>query len=1146
MDISAIRDEAPHARRQLMEGVERRCLLFGVEEGAARDARTIEGRVLSADERQQREELLRLQDEIGHDELVERAAYTWFDRLLAIRFMEANDRLPSHVRVLSARDGSFDPECLHEALDLPLPALDQAEVASLVAAGDDEALFRAIFLAQCEELAECMPSVFERVRSAMELLLPDGLLAEGGVVEGLVTSIPESDWTQGVEIVGWAYQFYVSERKDEYFASRRKAGRSDIAPATQLFTPEWIVRYLAENSLGRLWMANHPESKLAGSMEYYIAPDGDQASDFRHVGSPDEITVIDPACGSGHMLTYCFDLLASMYEESGYRRRDIPGLILRRNLTGVEIDPRAAALASFALTMKACELDPRFLTRGEHISPRITCLEAVDVTAEELAVLPTVSFSNDLIEDLKHLDEIGSLWEPTPDDVKTLAAAAVRAGAGGVLYAESAAEKLGKASEYATVLSEGYDCVIANPPYMGSGNMNPWLSKWVKTNYKEEKGDLCTCFIKRGMEYTATCGFTALITASSWMFISSFEKLRQYLIANDEIVSMVQLSTHGFPNVTVPTCAFILSAGQTGNKGAYIRLEDFDRPKWQQPRALEAIHNPECGWFYRADQQAFKSIPGWPIAYWVSEAAIRAFSTFAALRGTAAPRQGLSTGDNNRFLRFWWEVEVSNTGFGMKTRQEAKTTGLRWFPCNKGGGFRRWYGNNWYVIDWLNDGESLRKFHGSVIRNPDCYFHEGITWGTTGSALMTMRFSPKGFISEHKGSTCFSRDHGNLIWALGFSNSTTALTLLKVLAPTIDFGEGAVGSLPLCTRQGNEDSLVARATNSCIDTCKTDWDSFETSWDFTTHPLAQPGEPLIERQFVRWQTECRKRFDMLKANEEELNRIFARIYHMEDEVPIEVPDDKVSVRLADRGRDVRSLVSYAVGCMLGRYSLDVPGLVLADQGDGMEGYIAKVPSPTFMPDADGILPITDDEYFDDDVVAMFVRFLEAAYGRESLDANLRYVADSLGSSGSPKKVIRDYFVNQFYVDHCSTYSVPNGGKRPIYWMLSSGPKGGFRALFYIHRYTPDFLARVRTDYVHEQQERYRSRIAELERQRSGAAHGQMGAIDRELRGLRAKLEETNRFEERLHHLADQMMEIDLDDGVKKNYEKLRDVLADIR
>lgn len=1142
MDISAIRDEAPHARRQLMEGVERRCLLFGIEEGAARDARTVEGRVLSADERRQRKELLGLQDEVGHDELVERAAYIWFDRLLAIRFMEANDRLPSHVRVLSARDGSFDPECLHEALDLPLPALNQAEVASLVAAGDDEALFRAIFLAQCEELAECMPSVFERVRSAMELLLPDGLLAKGGVVDGLVTTVPEADWTQGVEIVGWAYQFYVSERKDEYFASKRKAGRSDIAPATQLFTPEWIVRYLAENSLGRLWMANHPESKLAGSMDYYMAPNGDPASGFHRVGSPDEITVIDPACGSGHMLTYCFDLLASMYEESGYRRRDIPGLILRRNLTGVEIDPRAAALASFALTMKACELDPRYLTRGEHISPRITCLEAVDVTAEELAVLPTVSFSNDLLEDLRHLDEIGSLWEPTSDDAKALAAAGVQVGGTEVLYAGSAAPKLQKASEYATVLSQGYDCVIANPPYMGSGNMNPWLSAWIKANYKDEKGDLCTCFIKRALDLARRGGYASEVTMQSWMFLSSYEKMRKWIIDSKSIVTMAHLGAHAFGAIggeVVQTTATVFTNENPYIAGAYVRLIDYSDESSKADALCEAASNPDCGWFYRADQQGFKSIPGWPIAYWASEVELDAFRQIT-LKDVGYGCNGFTTGNNDAFLRLWYEVplcEINNAGSASELRLGSING---WVPYNKGGSYRKWYGNREYIINWKNDGQAIKEYGHLVPRSMSYQMMESISWSKVSSGAIAVRGFPAGTMFDVAGLSYFPTLEEYRYQIEAFINSSTAGKFLQFLAPTLNFEVGSVTSLPVQQAMFSN-ATISSIGASCESLSKVDYDAFEISWDFTTHPLCLPSEPLIERQFARWSSECLERFRTLKSNEEELNRIFARIYHMEGEVPIEVPDDKVSVRLADRGRDVRSLLSYAVGCLLGRYSLDVPGLVLADQGDGTEEYLAKVPSPTFMPDTDGILPITDDEYFDDDVVAMFVRFLEAAYGRESLDANLRYVADSLGGSGTPKKVIRDYFVSQFYVDHCRTYQ-----KRPIYWMLSSGPKGGFRALFYIHRYTPDLLARVRTDYVHEQQERYRSRIAELERQRSDAARGQMGAIDRELRGLRAKLEETNGFEERLHHLADQMVEIDLDDGVKDNYEKLRDVLADIR
>lgn len=1145
MDISAIRDEAPRARRQLMEGVERRCLLFGIGEGAAPDVETVGSRVLSAEERRQRRELLELQSQIGHEALVERAAYTWFNRLLSIRFMEANDRLPSHVRVLSARDGSFDPECLHEALDLPLSSLDQSEVTGLVAAGDDEALFRAIFLAQCEELADCMPSVFDRVGSAMELLLPDGLLVEDGVVEGLVTSVPEADWTQGVEIVGWSYQFYVSERKDEYFKAKRKskhkATRSDIAPATQLFTPEWIVRYLAENSLGRLWMLNHPESMLASSMEYYIAPRGGRESDFRRVGSPEEITVIDPACGSGHMLTCCFDLLARMYEESGYRRRDIPGLILRRNLTGVEIDPRAASLASFALTMKACELDPRFLTRSEHVSPHVVCLEAVDFTPEEVGALPGTLELNASLDTLRHLDEVGSLWEPTSGDAEALDAVAERAERENGLFAGSVVAKIRKAQAYAQVLSQGYDCVIANPPYMGSGNTNAWLSKWIKANYTEEKNDLCTCFIKRGMDLTSQNGYAAEVTMQSWMFLDSYEKMRKWIINSKGIVTMAHLGAHAFDAIggeVVKTTATVFSNSHLQTKGAYLRLVDYPDEASKVSALCEAVENPDCGWFYRADAENFKVIPGWPIAYWAGSSVFRIFSNLPALGKSFTTFRGLQPGDVSQFVRAWYEVSFNE--ISSKATIQEKAISRKWQAMSSGGKNRKYYGNLERVVEWSNNGFLVKHCEKAIIPNENLYGSSIIGWSRISSGDLAVRYYPAGvFPGDATGCINCSTEQGK-ISLLGLLNSNAVAYLWKFLNQNMTNSTGIVAKIPI-PNHGVFPNICTELVKQNIEICRDDWDSFETSWDFATHPLAQPGEPLIEKQFARWSSECCERFGALKTNEEELNRIFARIYCIEGEVPIEVPDDKVSVRLADRGRDVRSLISYAVGCMLGRYSLDVPGLVLANQGDGIDEYLSKVPTPTFMPDADGILPITDDEYFDDDVVAMFVRFLGAAYGIDSQDANLKYVADSLGGNESPKKVIRDYFTGQFYADHCRTYQ-----KRPIYWMISSGPKGGFRALFYIHRYTPDLLARIRTDYVHEQQERYRSRISELERQRDGAARGQVGAMDRELRSLRAKLEETNGFEERLHHLADQMVEIDLDDGVKANYERLRDVLARIR
>lgn len=1156
MNDSAIKSYCIWARRELIAEVERRCAIYDITEKPLNltDADAVNGRVLSSNERHQRAKLLGAAREEGYERLVERAAYTWFNRIMAIRFMEVNDLLPSHTRMLSGNDGTSRPQALAEALMVDIEGLDRAEVARLVQGGDDEATFRCVFLAQCAELHGCMPDVFEAVGSAMELLLPDGLLREGGVVDRLVSDIPEDDWHEGVQIVGWMYQYYVSERKDDYFASKRKASAEDIPCATQLFTPDWIVRYLAENSLGRLWMLNNLASALASKMDYYLAPDSNPG-EFLHVGGPEEITVLDPACGSGHILVYAFDLLASMYEERGYARRDIPRLVLERNLTGIEIDPRAAAMASFALTMKACEYDRRFLRRG--VRPRVTVLQNVEFSEEQRRAIvdvcheherlgvPSLLGRTELVEALAHLDEVGSLFEPSAEDMDILRATAERLKGEKELFGRKAYEQVLRALAMMEPLVAKYDLVIANPPYMGKGNMNPWLSGWVAHNYPDEKSDLCTCFIERGMVLVTDSGNVAMITASSWMFISSFESMRKKIIDSATIISMIQQSTHGYPNVTVPTCMWVMSKGKQNVQGVYIRLENFDRPQWQQPRALEAIQNPDCGWLYRADAQNFKSIPSWPIAYWASEAMLENFKSTPLLSSIAKPRQGLVTGDNDRFLRLWWELNLPAIKFGVANRTAASISGQKWFPCHKGGKYRKWFGNNSFVVNWEHDGEEIRNYrkNGRVASRPqnmDFYFQEGLTWSALSSGDFAMRFSPKGYISEHKGTMCYGNDHTSNLAVLAVANSSYALDVLGILCPTLDFGEGAISRLPIRIDEFKGHEVVS----SNVALCKNDWDSFETSWDFFCHPLVRGH--LVSEAFDAWSAECQDRFDTLKSNEEELNRIFARIYHMEGEVPIEVPADKVSVRLANLGRDARSLVSYAVGCIMGRYSLDKPGLVLANQGDGLNEYLAQVPNPSLMPDDDGIIPLMDVEYFHDDAVGLFVDFLKAAYGPERLGENLRFVADALGGGDDPRQVVRDYFRNDFFKDHCRTYSVQSAGRRPIYWLFDSGKKGGFRALFYMHRYTPDLLARLRTEYVHPQQERYRNQIDDIDRSLDSADRREAAALRKRRKVLSDQLAETNAYEEKVHHLADQMIKIDLDDGVRHNYALFQDVLARIR
>ena len=809
------------------------------------NADTIDGRILTLAERTQRTELLRIAREDGYRELVERAAYTWFNRLLAIRFMEVNDRLPSHIRVLSAPDGSFKPQAIAEAMDLPLEALDPAQVAELVQAGNDEDLFRAIFLAQCDELASCMPAVFDKVGSAMELLLPDGLLREGGVVEQLVNAIPEQDWTEGVEIVGWMYQYYVSERKDEVFASfkkGKKAERDAIAPATQLFTPNWIVRYLTENSLGRLWMLNRPDSSLPEDMPYFVKPDEDHETEFKHVDSPEDITVVDPACGSGHILVYAFELLAKMYAEDGYTGRDAAKLILEKNLSGMEIDPRAGAMASFALTMKACELDSRFLRRG--VSPRITVLSRVEFDGEEQRYIENLRNRPELMDAAAHLDECGSLLTVSKDDLEAVARDLASLAGEGSIFGGSAAAKLERLLAELEPLSCRYDVVVANPPYMGSSSLGKWMGAWVKKHHPEAYRDLCTSFIDRGFGMSSDNGYSAMVTMQSWMFLGSFEKLRGKILRNHSISSMAHLGTRAFGAIggeVVSTTATVFANAKSEVKGAYFRLVDMGSEEEKQAGLLEALANPDCGWFYRTSAEDFNGIPGMPIVYWAMRGVLNAFKNGAPIGSIGQPRQGLATGENARFVRQWWEVSLARERFNCPSIEESVKSGAKWFPYNKGGEYRKWYGNNDCVVNWEKDGYEIRNYkddRGKLLSRPQntqCYFKPCITWSKISSGSIAFRYKPAGHVFDVAGTSIFA-GRRELEYLQGACNSSVILQIAGMLSPTLNFEVGQIAAYPILFVGGRESDVCTLAVEE-RSLSKLDWDAFESSWDFRRHPL---------------------------------------------------------------------------------------------------------------------------------------------------------------------------------------------------------------------------------------------------------------------------------------------------------------------
>ena len=841
MNDNAIKNFATWARRELLSEVSKKCSFWGISDGdcPAANADSIDGRVLTSLEKRQRADLLKKASETGLEQLVETAAYTWFNRLLAIRFMEVNDRLPSHVRVLSGDDGSFSPQVLREALDLPLDALDGARALELVQAGDDEALFKLIFLAQCDQLAECMPAVFDRIGSSMELLLPDGLLRKGGVVEQLVTSIPEDDWMEGVEIIGWMYQYYVSERKDEVFASfkkGKKAERDAIAPATQLFTPNWIVRYLTENSLGRLWVLNHPESSLPGVMPYFISPGEDAEKEFKRVSSPEEISVVDPACGSGHILVYAFDLLAAIYAEAGYSDREAARLIVEKNISGLEIDPRAAAMASFAVTMKACELDSRFLRRG--VNPRITVLSRVEFTSEEKALMPRCRENLQLLDAAAHLDECGSLFKPTSKDMADIERDLASLAGGGSLFADAARDKLGRLQAELQPLAERYDIVVANPPYMGSSSLGKWNGKWIKDNFPEAYRDLCTSFIDRGFSLSNDQGYSAMVTMQSWMFLGSYEKLRGKLLRNHTISSMAHLGTRAFGAIggeVVSTTATVFANKKHDVPGTYLRLVDMQSEEAKREGALEALANPECGWRYELKAELFSNIPGSPIVYWFKEAFYSSFLNGKSLASVAKPRVGLQTSNNDKFLRLWFESSVENTFFNCTSAQESFLSHKKWYPHNKGGAFARWFGNAEYVINYQANGADLSASPGASKIPDTLSFHRAITYSRISSGIISFRMQPEGMLFDsaavalHPSSELFE-------YLLALLNTSLVTKYAEALVPTLNAQPGDIAKIPVVIHDESIE-CVTQIVNENINAAAKDWNSFEGSWDFKRHPL---------------------------------------------------------------------------------------------------------------------------------------------------------------------------------------------------------------------------------------------------------------------------------------------------------------------
>ena len=1154
MDKNAIKKFAVWARTELIARVSLKGVEYGITEDNIEDANadSVGGKVLTADEKKQRQALIAEINDKGYKQVMEEVAYTWFNRFSALRFMEVNGYLPSHVRVFTDEENNFKPQIITEAIHLDLDGLDMEKVYELKDAEKTEKLYKYLLTVQCNALNKILPGMFQKIADYTELLLPDNLLREGSIIDKMIDMIPEDNFdirseNGQIEILGWLYQYYISEKHDEVvnISNKEPVKKEDIPAATQLFTTDWVVRYIIDNSVGKYWIERKPNSTLREQLEYFVSPKNGEISYIEDNITPQEMTIFDPCMGSGHFLVYAFDVLMKIYTEYGYSEREATAEIIEHNIFGVDIDVRAAQLAYFAIMMKARQYDRRFFSRG--VQPHVYAIvesghtdkdgkkhKNYDEYALEYFCNGDVKLKtamDTIIRELHDAKEYGSILTVTQQSWSALYDRFAEITEDINMSRDMALKELLPLVEVAQTLSTKYTVVATNPPYLNKYNSK--LKDYLTDNYKDYSGDLFSVFMFRNFQFCKKSGYSGFMTPFVWMYIKTYEKLRKHIIENKGISTLIQMEYSAFEEATVPICAFVLTNDKSKKVGQYFDLSKFvGGMNIQKEKVLDAIHHPECTYFHDFDQDNYKRIDGSPIAFMASEKLLRIFETAEPLKKIAEPKVGLQTAKNDVFLRLWFECNYNKIGLGYRKLSDTEEGIHKWLPYNKGGSFRRWYGNREYVIDWLFNGRAIRQNPGAVIRNPQFYLKPCITWSDITSAAFSGRYCEGGFLFDVKGSSGFPQMK-NLYYVLGFLNSKISQTCIKILNPTISTQVGDMARIPVYFDE-NKKSEIDASVKKCIDCSRNDWDSFETSWDFQHHPLLRKV-PTIAEAFDQWRAECDDRFNQLKANEEELNRIFIDIYGLQDELTPEVEDKDVTVRKADLGRDIRFFISYAVGCMFGRYSLDVDGLAYA----GGEWDASKYAS--FAADKDNIIPICDDEYFEDDIVGLFVKFVKTVYGADTLDENLKFIADALGGKVQPKDVIRNYFLNDFYKDHCKIYQ-----KRPIYWLFDSGKKNGFKALIYMHRYQPDTIARIRTDYVHEQQARYRTAIANLEQRIANASTGERVKLNRKLTTLQAQDTEIRTYEEKIHHLADQMISIDLDDGVKKNYAIFQDVLAKIK
>lgn len=1187
MNKTAIKNFAIWARNKLIADVSYDARLIGItEDGIAKplpqsfggtqffDIGTAEPYSISGEAVRQRDKLIEVIQQKEKDTdyktayqyVIEEVAYTWFNRLIAIRFMEVNDYLPSHIRVLSSESGKLEPDLVTTLFDaeLPFTAEEEAQIFQLKQDNKLDEVFRILFLKQCNALNEILPALFEKTKNYTELLLSLSVIDQDGVVYHLIHDIPEDDFNieRGgqVEIIGWLYQYYNTEPKAAAFAKNGKITKEEIPAVTQLFTPDWIVRYMVENSLGRLWVEGHPDCGLKENWKYYLEEAQQEPEVQAKLAeirkeyaalNPEDIKLIDPCMGSGHILVYAFDVLMQIYESAGYSQRDAAKSILEHNIYGLDIDDRAYQLAYFAVMMKARQYNRRILN-GENTCHVYAIQESNSINRAHLkyfgAGLDDIEKNaakmqlEGLLDTLTDAKEYGSILNVEGYNWELLRRFVAAEDTDGQISMDSVgvedtAEQLNRLVDIGETMARKYWVTITNPPYAAISNLSPKVNDFVKANYPDSKVDLFAVFIERCGLMTRVSGYQAMITQHAWMFLASYENLRDKLL-NKELINLAHLGPHAFDEINgevVQTSSFVFCNDFFSNyNSTFVQLVGGKNEAAKAAMFISGEHR-----FNKTNEQ-LREIQGTPYtAYWASDVVLSAFKKSHLVGDVSEPRVGMATANNDRFIRLWFEVNRNKFGINISSRKEAVESRKKWFPFAKGGEQRKWYGNNDTVVNWENDGFEIQNFKDEKtgrIRshnyNLDYIFSSALTWTVIGTEKTSFRFCPVGFLYSNSGYGLFCNNEKTKYYLLGFMNSKIAASLLKILSPSMGFESGYLRKLPLI-ESDSLDSIVERVKH-CIDGSNAEWDSFEVSWDFKKHPLLR-NVSAISEAFAQWQLECEDRFNQLKANEEELNRIFIDIYGLQDELTPEVEDKDVTVRKADLQRDIKSLLSYAVGCMFGRYSLDVEGLAYA----GGKWDSSKYQS--FIPDADNVIPITDEEYLDDDIVSRLCDWLKVVYGADTLEANLDYIAKALGNKGSTsREIIRNYFLNDFFKDHCQTYSVTGSGKRPIYWLFDSGKQNGFKALVYLHRYTPDTIGNLRIDYLHKMQRVYESEINRMQDMMDHSENArEVAAASKRKDKLAKQLKECREYDEKISHLALSRIELDLDDGVKVNYRKLQ-------